>query len=56
MDLQPLCKSPSEPRATAGPSRAVWPGQPTLAARRDGEGVNFSLFSTNADKVELVHL
>ena len=32
----------------------VWPGQPyPLGATWDGQGVNFSLFSENADKVEL---
>src|SRR3569833_3001915 len=36
------------------PIRAVWPGHPNpRGATRDGEGVNFSLFSANADKVEL---
>ncbi|HEV7448089.1 MAG TPA: glycogen debranching enzyme, partial [Steroidobacteraceae bacterium] len=34
--------------------RAVWPGQPyPRGATWDGEGVNFSLFSTHAEKVEL---
>ena len=34
--------------------RAVWPGQPyPRGATWDGEGVNFSVFSTNAEKVEL---
>ena len=33
---------------------AVWPGQPyPRGATWDGEGVNFSLFSANAEKVEL---
>ncbi|HEY7890158.1 MAG TPA: glycogen debranching protein GlgX [Steroidobacteraceae bacterium] len=33
---------------------AVWPGQPyPRGATWDGEGVNFSLFSANADKVDL---
>ena len=33
---------------------AVWPGQPyPLGATWDGEGVNFTLFSEHADKVEL---
>jgi len=33
---------------------AVWPGKPyPLGATWDGEGVNFSLFSENAEKVEL---
>ncbi len=36
------------------PIRAVWPGQPyPRGATWDGEGVNFSVFSANADKVEL---
>ncbi len=37
-----------------GPISAVWPGQPyPRGATWDGEGVNFSLFSANATKVEL---
>ena len=33
---------------------SVWPGTPyPLGATWDGEGVNFSLFSENAEKVEL---
>jgi len=33
---------------------AVWPGQPyPRGATWDGEGVNFSLFSAHAEKVEL---
>ncbi len=36
------------------PITAVWPGRPyPLGATWDGEGVNFSLFSENAEKVEL---
>ncbi|HZO20973.1 MAG TPA: glycogen debranching protein GlgX [Steroidobacteraceae bacterium] len=36
------------------PIRAVWPGQPyPRGATWDGEGVNFSIFSGNAEKVEL---
>ena len=36
------------------PITAVWPGQPyPRGATWDGEGVNFSLFSGRADKVEL---
>ncbi|MEW6635540.1 MAG: glycogen debranching enzyme GlgX, partial [Actinomycetota bacterium] len=32
----------------------VWPGEPyPLGATWDGEGVNFALFSENAEKVEL---
>jgi isoamylase len=35
-------------------SRAVWPGEPfPLGPRWDGEGTNFSLFSENAERVEL---
>ncbi len=35
-------------------TRAVWPGKPyPQGATWDGEGVNFALFSENADKVEL---
>lgn len=36
------------------PRFAVWPGQPyPLGANWNGEGVNFALFSENAEKVEL---
>ena len=36
------------------PINAVWPGRPyPRGATWDGEGVNFALFSENADKVEL---
>src|SRR6202008_3181598 len=36
------------------PITAVWPGHPyPRGATWDGEGVNFSVFSANADKVEL---
>jgi isoamylase len=35
-------------------SMAVWPGEPyPLGATWDGEGVNFAIFSENAEKVEL---
>ena len=35
-------------------SRAVWPGRPfPLGPTWDGHGTNFSLFSENADGVEL---
>ena len=41
-------------RATKKPISAVWPGIPyPRGATWDGEGVNFSLFSANAEKVEL---
>lgn len=37
-----------------GDKMAVWPGKPyPLGATWDGEGVNFALFSENAEKVEL---
>ncbi|HEX3861908.1 MAG TPA: glycogen debranching protein GlgX [Stellaceae bacterium] len=36
------------------PSTKVWPGRPyPLGATWDGKGVNFALFSANAEKVEL---
>ena len=36
------------------PAMAVWPGKPyPLGATWDGNGVNFALFSENAEKVEL---
>ena len=51
---------PSTRRRAAAPAHegqrisAVWPGQPyPRGATWDGEGVNFSLFSASADKVEL---
>ena len=38
----------------AGPLMKVWPGEPfPLGATWDGEGTNFSLFSENAERVEL---
>src|ERR1700754_611228 len=44
----------TESRAAKGPIGAVWPGNPyPRGATWDGEGVNFSLFSANAEKVEL---
>ncbi len=37
-----------------GPKRPLWPGRPwPLGANWDGKGVNFALFSENAEKVEL---
>ncbi|HEX4266813.1 MAG TPA: glycogen debranching protein GlgX [Steroidobacteraceae bacterium] len=56
---QPLTRR--RPAAPPHPDRgqgqqigAVWPGQPyPRGATWDGEGVNFSLFSANADKAEL---
>jgi isoamylase len=45
---------PGPNRREAHPISAVWPGYPyPRGATWDGEGVNFSLFSANADKVEL---
>jgi isoamylase len=42
------------PAAPALPLTAVWPGRPhPRGATWDGEGVNFALFSENAEKVEL---
>ena len=50
---QPADALPPSPRQ-AQRIGAVWPGQPyPRGATWDGEGVNFSLFSANADKVEL---
>ena len=44
----------SEARRSRKPIGAVWPGQPyPRGATWDGEGVNFSLFSGNAETVEL---
>ena len=44
---------PSGPAYVAARSR-VWPGQPyPLGATWDGMGVNFALFSTHAERVEL---
>jgi glycogen operon protein len=46
---------PASPQSAAtSPITAVWPGTPTpRGATWDGEGVNFSLFSGHATKVEL---
>src|SRR5215207_8492003 len=39
---------------TDGQKSVVWPGEPyPLGATWDGEGINFALFSENAEKVEL---
>jgi glycogen operon protein len=44
----------TEKRARKKPITAIWPGQACpRGAIWDGEGVNFSLFSANAEKVEL---
>ncbi|HEY6483299.1 MAG TPA: glycogen debranching protein GlgX [Steroidobacteraceae bacterium] len=55
--MSPEPASPSARSAAQVPERpirAVWPGQPyPRGATWDGEGVNFSLFSAHADKVEL---
>src|ERR1700720_2365354 len=54
MDQQAsLAKAPAS-QSDVRPIRAVWPGQPyPRGATWDGEGVNFSVFSANAEKVEL---
>ncbi len=48
-------RSEMDPQTTDNlPITEVWPGQPyPRGATWDGEGVNFSLFSARADKVEL---
>ncbi|HEY1892749.1 MAG TPA: glycogen debranching protein GlgX [Steroidobacteraceae bacterium] len=54
-------RTAANPQPNPGPNRGqgqgigvVWPGQPyPRGATWDGEGVNFALFSANADKVEL---
>jgi glycogen operon protein len=44
----------SVPSAKPGGRASVWPGLPyPLGATWDGEGVNFALFSENAERVEL---
>jgi glycogen operon protein len=44
----------SAPASEHRPITAVWPGQPyPRGATWDGEGVNFSVFSSHAEKVEL---
>jgi isoamylase len=54
MDLQASSAKAAASRNETRPIRAVWPGQPyPRGATWDGEGVNFSLFSANAEKVEL---
>jgi isoamylase len=46
--------TPKSVRDYERPISAVWPGQPyPRGASWDGEGVNFSLFSTGSEKVEL---
>ena len=50
--------NPSTPKSSRDaytrPISAVWPGQPyPRGATWDGEGVNFSLFSENSERVEL---
>jgi glycogen operon protein len=45
---------PKTTRGADGLINAIWPGQPwPRGATWDGEGVNFSLFSENSDKLEL---
>jgi glycogen operon protein len=59
MDQSVVAPSPSETRGVERakprkPITAVWPGQPyPRGATWDGEGVNFSIFSSHAEKVEL---
>jgi glycogen operon protein len=46
--------APTQPRAAAGFSGEVWPGDPApKGATWDGEGTNFALFSEHAERVEL---
>ena len=46
--------TPTATRRSTDLIGAVWPGEPyPRGATWDGEGVNFSLFSANADRVEL---
>ena len=46
--------TPTATRRSTDLISAVWPGEPyPRGATWDGEGVNFSLFSANSDKVEL---
>ncbi|CAA9503640.1 MAG: GH13_11 / GH13 / GH13_13 / GH13_10 / CBM48 [uncultured Solirubrobacteraceae bacterium] len=41
-------------RVIANPARRVWPGQPyPLGPDWDGDGTNFSIFSENAERIEL---
>jgi isoamylase len=50
--MEPVAKQPVQ--AAPHPITAVWPGQPyPRGATWDGEGVNFSVFSAHASKVEL---
>jgi isoamylase len=50
--MEPVAKQPAQ--AAPSPITAVWPGQPyPRGATWDGEGVNFSVFSAHASKVEL---
>jgi isoamylase len=57
MDMDQSAPTPAvhaEKRALSKPINAVWPGQAyPRGACWDGRGVNFSLFSANAAKVEL---
>ena len=51
LTLPPLAVHLAAPRLMARP---VWPGQPfPLGPEWDGDGTNFSLFSENAERVEL---
>src|ERR1700758_2845025 len=54
MDQQASYVRAPSTRPEARLIKAVWPGQPyPRGATWDGEGVNFSVFSANAEKVEL---
>jgi isoamylase len=51
---EPATPGKAQRKGPKGPISAVWPGEPyPRGATWDGEGVNFSLFSRNAEKVEL---
>jgi isoamylase len=50
--IEPAVVQPAQPAAR--PITAVWPGEPyPRGATWDGQGVNFSVFSAHASKVEL---
>src|SRR5438094_3630803 len=51
---QPSSSSTPNEESPKGTRMKIWPGKPyPLGATWDGAGVNFSLFSENATKVEL---
>src|SRR5262249_37392849 len=48
------CQKGNEMTVVGGNGQAVWPGRPfPLGPVWDGRGTNFSLFSENAERVEL---